>query len=130
MTNPTPIQTGNRNKAHGLWAERQIIKALKADGYFVIHAGGSFGPADVVALKYHQVLLVNVKRQPKDEERKPHIPPADWNLLYELAQQLGAVPIVAIKGFRRIDYYQITGPKDRPTRTPPWQPWNADEVSA
>lgn len=129
MISPTPVQSGNRNKARGLWAERDIKKHLVDDGYWVVKIAGSLGPADLLALKPGQLLLVQVKTESRTG-RRAQIAPQAWNELLDVARQVGGTPIVAIKGFRRIDYYQITGPKDRPTRTPPWQPWTADEVSA
>lgn len=127
--NPTPVQTGNRNKARGLNAERRVRDHLTADGYWVVKVAGSLGPADLLALKPGQTLLVQVKTESRTG-RKAHIPPDEWNTLLTAAQQVGGTPIIAIKGFRRLDYHQIIGPKTAPTRTPPWRPWAADQVIA
>lgn len=128
MVGINATQIGNRNKARGSLAERAVADHLNHEGYVVMRAAGSFGPADLTALKPGQTLLVQVKRESR-EGRRAHVKPADWNALLEVAIRAGALPIVAIKGFRKITLYRITGPKDRPRREPPWTPFRTDEVT-
>ncbi len=128
MSDLTPTQIGNRNKARGIRAERTIASSLQKDGYTVIRAAGSLGPADLIAMKPRELLLIQVKTEPRIG-RKAQISPAEWNQLIDYANNCGAKPIIAIKGYRTTSLYLITGRKERPTRTPPWQPWTADQLA-
>lgn len=121
-------QIGNRNKARGTRAERIVGAALERDGYVVARVAGSFGPADLIAMKIGQLLFVQVKTEPEDG-RRPAIGPAEWNTLYATALRCGALPIIAIKGFRTLTYRLVTGRKDRRARHPPWTPWQPDLVA-
>lgn len=48
--------------SRGITRERQVRKLLEADGYWTCRAAGSFGDADVVALKNGEPpLLIEVK---------------------------------------------------------------------
>jgi hypothetical protein len=63
---------------------------LLENGYFVVRAGGSRGPADLVAVKHGQVLLVQCKTSGS-------LAPAPWNALYDAAAGCGAIPVMAEK---------------------------------
>jgi len=88
---------------------------------------GSLGPADLVALKSGQCLLVQVKTEAR-LGRNAQISPAEWNALRDTAHLCGGLPIVAVVGFRRVDWWQLIGPKERVMKRPPWVRWRADEV--
>jgi hypothetical protein len=63
------------------------------------------------------VVLVNVKRGGK-------IPPGEWNELWDLAQLLAALPIVAyMPGVRGIAWKEITGIARGSGKPRPWVDW-------
>lgn len=57
------------------------MAALRDDGYYVVKSGGSRGPADLVALKPNQTLLIQCKRDGLISRK-------EWNELYWLWRQL------------------------------------------
>jgi Holliday junction resolvase len=77
--------------ALGAAAEREARHRLEALGYFVVRGAGSKGNADLVAIAPggRPVLLVQVKRG------EGRLRPPEWNELYRLAREYGAVPILA-----------------------------------
>jgi hypothetical protein len=99
------------------WAVRDD---LRADGYDVIRSAGSKSKVDLVAIKRHQILLVQCKRNGL-------ISPAERTQLYDIFRHVPVVlrPIVAYKAKTGIGYRVLTGtgPKD-------WLPWTPDEVAA
>ena len=99
--------------------ERSAMRALEADGYFVVRSAGSKGAADLVALKSGQALLVQCKLNGV-------CPPAERADLIRLAQTVGALPIVAhkVKGKSKVLYRLLLGhgPKD-------FAIWNTDELN-
>lgn len=112
------------NKARGTAFERKVAAALEADGYLVIRAAGSHGAADLVAVKTGQVLFVQVKLGGAGA-----CSPAEWNEFFRLASSVGALPILAYRpGRQGVAYWLVTGPKDRPTKTPPAVAWTSDEL--
>ena len=93
--------------------EYLVRDELEAFGYRCVRAAGSKGKADIVALKPGVVLLVQVK------VGGPQIAPQERSDLFEMAQDAGALAIVAHKPLRQpITYRWLTGtgPKD-------WQTW-------
>lgn len=106
------------NYSNGAAHERRTKLKLEADGYYVIKSAGSKGAADLVALKPGQILLVQGKLS-------GHLPPAEWNDLWELAGRLGALAIVVIRGQKM---FRITGPKSGRGERQPWEAFQTDEV--
>lgn len=83
---------------------------------------GSFGAADLIALKPGQTLFVQVKS-------KDYLPPDEWNDLYRTAWDVGATPIHATVLPRKpIIWHELTAPKTVQTQNPPWQPWTPDQA--
>jgi hypothetical protein len=121
-----PDRSKNRtNKARGSAFERKVSGALTADGYLVVRAAGSLGAADLIALKPGQVVFVQCKMAGAGA-----CGPAEWNEFYRLAKSVAALPVLAYRPGRiGVAYWLATGPKDRPTRTPPALPWTPDEVA-
>jgi Holliday junction resolvase len=73
----------------GGYYEAKTLDLFTLEGYVCWQARGSKGPADIVAIKPGQVVLIQVKSGLRE------ISGREWNALYELAQRLGAVPVVA-----------------------------------
>jgi Holliday junction resolvase len=75
------------NYRRGAKVEYLVMKHLRDEGYVVIRAAGSHGPADLVALKVGETLLVQVTRGRKSQ--------ADLDKLCHLAGSCGAAAILA-----------------------------------
>jgi Holliday junction resolvase len=104
--------------------EYRVRDQLQADGYFVIRAAASKGPADLVAIKPPQILLVQCKRSGT-------LPPAEWNQLYDIADSLGAIAVMAVKGLRGTQLLRLTGRKDGTCgRRQPMEPFSTSAVMA
>jgi Holliday junction resolvase len=122
---PPPERPANRNYARGADFERAVASCLHSDGYETFRIAGSHGSADVIAIKPGQILVIQCKLTGPGG-----VSPREWNGLLEMARRVHAVPLVAHRPVRgRIEYLRITGPKDRPTRRPPAEPWTADETN-
>jgi Holliday junction resolvase len=105
--------------------ERRVADQLRTDGYQVWQTRGSKSPADILAAKTGQLLLVQVK------SGEHGMSGTDWNLLLELANRAGATPILATRtgpALRRIHYRRLTGPHRHGTRSWPCEDWTPDEV--
>lgn len=74
--------------AQGRALEYKVRNALVKNGYYVIRSAGSKGAVDLLAMKFHEILMVQVKKDGS-------LPTTEWNRLYFLARQLDAIPILA-----------------------------------
>jgi Holliday junction resolvase len=89
----------------GTYYEKRTATRLRDEGYFVLESRGSHGPADLVAVKAGQVLLVQVKKG------SAALSDEAWNLLYAEARRVRALPLIAdwpARGELRLRV--ITGP--------------------
>jgi hypothetical protein len=113
--------------------ERQALDHLRAEGYHCWQTRGSKGPADLIAIKPGQLLLVQVKgaRSPMTHD--------GWNALWYLALDCGTIgkPCLAIiadwpdwkpskAGPMRLSV--ITGSHHPNGRTWPCQPFITDQI--
>ena len=77
--------------------ERATVHHFTDEGYPVVtRAAGSHGIVEVVAAKQGQILFVQAKRDGR-------LDPAEWNELYHLATDCGAIPLCAKAGRRVTD---------------------------
>jgi Holliday junction resolvase len=107
----------------GDYHEKRVREHLRGNGYHVWQSRGSKSPVDLIAIKPGQVLLVQVKA---GTARLSH---EDWNLLYELARQCGALAIEALVLPRKPPVFRrITGPHVRYGRTQLAVAFTVDEV--
>lgn len=104
----------------GVALEYRVKQLLERDGYYVIRAAASKGIVDLIALKPHQTLMVQCKRSGA-------LPPSEWNELFGLAERLGAVPLMAVKGLRGTRLMRLTARKDGSRRRQPMEPFSVDE---
>jgi Holliday junction resolvase len=97
------------NGQRGADFERRCGRDLKAAGWYVVRAAGSHGEADLLALKLGRVWLVQCKRSGR-------LDPPEWNALCQLAEELGAVAVLAAphRTNRRATFHQLTGRKVLP----------------
>ncbi|MGI5245056.1 hypothetical protein [Dactylosporangium sp. CA-139066] len=125
MLEKTVDRSKNRtNKARGSAFERKVARELAADGYVVVRAAGSLGATDLVAIKTGQVLFVQCKMSGAGA-----CGPAEWNEFLRIAERVSALPILAYRpGRQGVAYWLVTGPKERPTKTPPATVWTPDEI--
>ncbi len=108
MTKQTPYQLGRA-------LEYRVRDALLAKGFYVIRSPSSKGPADLVALGPGVQLLVQCKRSGRFD-------PGEWNELYDLAETIGALAIVAsCPTGRGTQYKRLVGHKIPHKRKPPWE---------
>ena len=96
------------NYARGAAFERRVFVHLAEQGYAVIRSAGSHGVVDLVALKACEVILVQCKRNGV-------LGPSDWNALWDMANRVGATPVMARmppRKVRGIDLQRLTGRKE------------------
>ncbi|WP_033307385.1 restriction endonuclease [Streptomyces iakyrus] len=120
MTTPTKPRS---NYARGRDLEHRVRAHLREEGYEVLRTAGSKSKVDLVAIKPGQILLVQCKRSGA-------LPPAEWNALWDLAQMIGAVPVLAEQLARGRKYWRLTGRKDQPGRRQPYTELTLDELAA
>lgn len=104
------------------------MEYLISEGYWCWQSRGSRGPADIVAIKPGQVLLVQVKGGVMigNISRFSH---DEWNVLLALAQEAGAVPIAVDWPRRgRMRLREITGYHQTGTQEWPSKPFLVDVV--
>lgn len=81
----------SNNRQRGDYFERQAREALRGRGWFVVRAGGSLGPADLVALRAGFVpLLIACKTN-------GHILPAERLAIRKAADRAGARALLAMR---------------------------------
>ena len=51
----------NNNYIRGMFFELRVLKYYKRQGFFAVRSSGSFGPADVVAIKKGDIRLIQCK---------------------------------------------------------------------
>jgi Holliday junction resolvase len=97
--------------ADGRRFEYKTRTHLRGEGYEVTRAASSKTKLDLVAMKPGELLFVQCKRD-------GDCGPAEWDRLVELAEWVGAVPILAVNGpaGRGIVYWRLVGPKRRNVR--------------
>lgn len=79
------------------WAVKEHLDNL---GYFTIRSAGSKGPADIVAIKFGKILLIQCRV-------KGGLSPDDWNHLDDVAYQAGGIPILANRRWGGIRYLRL-----------------------
>jgi Holliday junction resolvase len=100
----TQYQRGDRR-------EKLVMRALEDNGYVAWQSRQSRGYADIIALQAQcKPLLVQVK------SGRAQIKHYEWNMLWRLARQLEAVPLVALEAERahanqpvRMEFVRILG---------------------
>lgn len=113
--------TSNYEKGRAL--EHRVRAHLREEGFEVLRTAGSKSKVDLVAIKAGQLLFVQCKRSGA-------LPPAEWNALWDLAHQVGAVPVLAEQLTRGRRYWQLTGRKDQPGKRQPMTELHLDELAA
>ena len=98
--------------ASGRDFEYRVRDDLIARGYFVARSAGSKTVVDLLALKQGRVLLVQCKRHGA-------LSPAEWNKLYDLAEEHRATPVRASTPKRvGVVYERLDERKDGQRREP------------
>ncbi|BCM70919.1 restriction endonuclease [Streptomyces tricolor] len=120
MTTPTKPRSAYHR---GRDLEHRVRTHLREEGYEVLRTAGSKSKVDLVAIKPGQILFVQCKRSGA-------LPPAEWNALWDLAQMVGAVPVLAEQLTRGRRYWRLTARKDRPGARQPYVELTLDELAA
>lgn len=88
--------------------EYKVINELRELGFVTMRAAGSKGAIDAIAVRPGELLFVQVKRTTPPG-------PAPWNLLYDMADWCGAVPILATcLPYKPVTYERIVFRKPLP----------------
>lgn len=115
--------TSNYDRGRAL--EYRARDALRADGYLVVRAAGSKGPADLLAFKPGQTLAVSCKLAA--------LPAQEWDDFYALCRDLGWTPLLAAPGPRGTPLllWEITGRKVPHARADrqPLRPFSTDHAA-
>lgn len=94
--------------AQGKRLEAKVIAALREAGFITMRSAGSKGAIDVLAVRPGECLMIQVKRTTPPG-------PAAWNLLFDLAEWCGAVPLLATcEPYRPIRYERLIFKKPLP----------------
>jgi Holliday junction resolvase len=95
----------NKNYIKGYNFERNLAIALRRKGFFVVRAGGSKGPADLVAVRKNEpARLIQCK------VGDACVSAVERNELYLAAIEAGAIAITACKKDRELTVYRrLTG---------------------
>lgn len=117
-----PAPKTRSNYARGRDLEHRVRSHLRDEGYEVLRTAGSKSKVDLVAIKPGQLLFVQCKRSGA-------LPPAEWNALWDLAQLVGAVPVLAEQLKRGRAYWRLTARKDQPGRRQPMTPFTLDALT-
>jgi Holliday junction resolvase len=113
--------------SRGVYREKKTADHLRSEGYFCVESRGSHGPADVVAMKPGQVLLVQVKSGNTDVNGA--LRDIWWNELYQLARQLGAVPVLAdTPSFGKLRLRRLAREHEPMSKRWWFAPFHTDEV--
>jgi Holliday junction resolvase len=84
------LSSSNLNYKKGRALEYECKKVLESMGYFCIRSAGSHSPADLVAAKAGQILLVQV-------QKGSHLPREKERALKAACKQAGAIGLFAYK---------------------------------
>jgi Holliday junction resolvase len=115
--------------SRGVYREKRTADHLRSEGYFVVESRGSHGPADLVAMKPGQVLLVQVKAGNTDHNGT--LRDQWWNELYHLAVRVGAVPVLAdTPSFGKLRLRRLARPHEPMSKRWWFAPFITDEVVA
>lgn len=89
------------NRQRGDYLERQAKAALENRGWWVIRAAGSYGAADLVALRAHfEPLALSCKLNGR-------IGPAERNALLTVADKTGLIPVICSRRNRGFVYLEM-----------------------
>jgi Holliday junction resolvase len=85
------------NRKRGDYLEHQTRAALEHYRWVVVRAGGSLGPADLVALRDGNAPLLVQCKITGNGRRYPRVDPDERAALWETAEKAGARPIIATR---------------------------------
>jgi len=90
------IKISNRSKKYnkGRSFEYKVRDKFQSLGYFTIRSAGSKTPVDLIALKKGELLFIQCKNSTNWYQVK------EWNVFFELAISVDAIPIIALKGMQ------------------------------
>lgn len=109
------------NYQRGASFERRVKALLEGEGFAVVRSAGSHSPADLVAMRNGELVIVQCKRDGK-------LGPSEWNEFVAFCAKAGGVPILASVDGRNVLLERITGMKAGGRRQPKerWEYVNGD----
>lgn len=99
------------NYQRGANLERRVKDLLEGEGFAVVRSAGSHSPADLVAMRGGEIVIVQCKRDGR-------LGPSEWNEFVEFCVKAGGVPILASIDGRKLLLERITGMKAGGRRQP------------
>ena len=116
----TPKQSMYRLGRH---VEYSVRDDFKKHGYFAMRSPASKSPIDILAVKKGSVVFIQCKRSMAIGVR-------EWNIFYDLAKSVDAVPIVAGRPTGRgLLYCIMTGEKDGSKKSQPKENITIEEIA-
>lgn len=107
----------------GRQVEYRVRDYMKAQGYVAMRSPASKSPIDIIAIKPGQVLFIQCKRGGS-------LPPKEWNAIFDLAQEAGAIAVMAETPYPRcLRFWRLLARKDGSKRRQPMEPFVIDEVT-
>jgi Holliday junction resolvase len=110
--------------ARGAAYERYVCRLMEAAGWSCARHPLSRGAADVDAQRGGVRAMVQVKGGADGRT----VGPAGWNRLYDLAEVVEAVPLLANKSGGRWAFWRLTGRKDGRGGRQPMEPYDIGPV--
>lgn len=109
------------NYQRGASFERRVKALLEGEGFAVVRSAGSHSPADLVAMRKGELVIIQCKRDGR-------LAPSEWNGFVEFCVKAGGVPILASVDGRKVLLERITGMKAGGRRQPKerWEGVNGD----
>ena len=99
--------------AKGRAFEYRVRNDFQALGYLVTRSPQSRSPWDLIVIGKHLLLLVQCKTNGR-------ISAHDWNVLYNLAESVGARAMLACRVKRKLVYYELTDLRSSLRGDRPW----------
>ena len=90
--------------------EYRVKKAFLDNGFQVVRAASSKGPADLVAFRMGELLLIQCKIGDWHQV-------AEWNDLIDIAESTGSTPVFAQKKGRKMLLWRMSTKKDQSRKT-------------
>lgn len=90
----------------GREVEYRVRDQLKAWGFIAMRSPASKTPVDIMAVRKDAVLLVQCKRSGQ-------LPVSEWNEIFDLAESVGAIPVMAERPYpKEYRYWRLDARKD------------------
>lgn len=100
----------------GREVEYRAMELLKRAGYYVMRSPASKSPIDIVGIRVPHILFVQAKKT-------GNLGVTDWNDLFDLAESVGVIPILAGAPKARVEFWKLLHRKDGSKNRQPYEPF-------